>query len=98
MRELLFSHQQTLGAEQVRHHAASAGVADPQWQQCLADSTIDERIKAQRTIADALGVQATPTFFVGTFDAEGAVRVRLRITGSRPLSVFKDAIEIVSRH
>jgi len=48
----------------------------------------EARIEADVAVGRALGVMATPTFFVGRWQPEGAVVLERRINGAQPLAVF----------
>lgn len=63
---------------------------------CLANSS-EKQVAADVEQAKLLGVTATPSFLVGLLDADGAMRVRKRLTGARPFQEFEMAIESVIR-
>jgi protein-disulfide isomerase len=60
------------------------------FEQCMAGPA-SERVQRDISYGAALSVTGTPTFFVGTIDGDGALRVTHRVTGAQTLATF-DAI------
>lgn len=63
---------------------------------CLTHSS-EKQVAADVEQAKVLGVTATPSFFVGLVNANGAMRVLKRLTGARPLQDFETAVESALR-
>ena len=94
MHARLFADPKSLGANDLRLHAAAVGLDAREFEQCLA--TGKHAAKIQRDVADGqkAGVRGTPTFFVGLTEADGqTVKVTTMLVGAQPYAVFREAIE-----
>jgi protein-disulfide isomerase len=94
MHARLFSNQQALGEEDLLRSADAIALDRPQFARCLAE---DGAADVQADIAEGsrLGVNSTPTFFLGTFERDGSIRLVKRINGAAPFQQFADLIEAV---
>ena len=73
--------------------ATEIGVNEAIFADCL-EGRMQQAIRADLSEASRLGVQATPSFFVGQVEPGGAtITLRKRISGLQPYSVFKDTID-----
>jgi len=66
------------------------------FQGCLEGPAARERIERDTTVAQRLGLQATPSFAVAIIDERGRGNVKKIIRGAQPLSVFETVINDVS--
>ena len=60
------------------------------------DEVVDARLAADREIAEALGLAATPSFAVGLLRGEDTIEVRRVITGARATQIFVEAVAEVA--
>jgi protein-disulfide isomerase len=72
MHDKLFAHQAELGAEDFKRHAASLGLDLARFEAALASEALRARVEADRQLAQALGVNGTPSFFVNGRKLVGA--------------------------
>jgi len=93
MRARLFANPQTLG--QVESHAAAVGADLAQFEKCMAAGRFAEQIRRDLAQAQAAGVEGTPTFMLGTIDAQGQVKVERMIRGAQPFANFKSQIDAI---
>jgi protein-disulfide isomerase len=78
MRLSMFSGQSRWGSSSFPHevwakYAASAGVDVDEWRSCLNARTHRGAVEADRKLGVRMGVDATPTIFVGNRKIVGAV-------------------------
>jgi len=96
MHDRLFSNQGVL-APQYLPDKANGLVADTAtYKTCLESSTHASDIRADQAIAEAAGVRATPTFFIGTLDPKTKLLKNARkIVGAKAYGVFQEALDEV---
>jgi protein-disulfide isomerase len=96
LRHALFAHQQALSPPDLIRHGQLIGIDMARFRSCLDDKQL---LRIRQDIAEGvrLGVDSTPTFFVGRISADGTVQIKLRITGALPFDVFRDAVDDVAR-
>jgi protein-disulfide isomerase/rhodanese-related sulfurtransferase len=61
----IYNHQTDLTDDGLKRDAAAIGLDQSKFDQCLASGAAAERVKRDREDGKALGVNATPTFFIG---------------------------------
>ena len=93
MHEKLFGHQQALSAADLARYAQEAGLEPNAFKQCFDADTHGAKIRKDLADAQAAGITATPTFFLGFAEGGGKVKVVRRIQGAQPYPVFKAAID-----
>lgn len=72
MNRLLFEHGNSLTEERFTALARSAGVRDVgAFEECLADSTADQRVSRDLAVADSLHIVGTPTLFIDGMRYDG---------------------------
>ena len=81
--DTIYSHQADLSEEELKRDAAEIGLDVNQFGRCLTGSAGAARVKRDREDGKALGVNATPTFFIG----------RQVITGAPDLDEFSQRID-----
>lgn len=69
--ELLHLHSDHLGGHDLRRYAAQVGLDPEGFEDCMADPTWGDRVRADRLDGLAAGVIATPTFFVNGLMVRG---------------------------
>jgi protein-disulfide isomerase/uncharacterized membrane protein len=73
---LLFANQKQLAEEDLRRHAASAGLDLPRLDACLSSGEASAIVDADTAEGKALGVDGTPTFFVNGHYVDAPERLR----------------------
>lgn len=90
----LFSAPGTHTPDQLVARATEAGLDIPAFKACIASGRMTAAVRASAAIADKLGADGTPTFFLGTRDlATNQVHVVKMIDGAQPFSSFQSAID-----
>ena len=73
--------------------ATNIGMDEAMFTDCL-EGRMEQTVRADLSEASRLGVQATPSFFLGQVEPGGAdITLRKRISGLQPYAVFKDTID-----
>ncbi len=83
MYEVLLANQQALEDDDLQSYASQVGVELEPWSTCMESGTPAAGIEADMALAQQIGVQATPTFYVN-----GIV-----VAGAQPYSRFADIID-----
>lgn len=93
MHDRLFANQQQLSPADLIAHAKEIGLDSQMFAACLDThkSLVNDDVK----LAGEMGVQSTPTFLIGTINADGTVRVTKKIVGARSVEVFRQALNDV---
>lgn len=91
-----FAHQQGLQSDRLREAAEGLGLDMRVFGRCTGGEAAD-RIARNMALAEQLDVSGTPTWFVGTVDAEGIVKPVDRITGLGPVDVYANAIDRITK-
>ena len=73
MVDKIYSRQYDLGIEGLERDAAELGLDQPRFNQCLASGAMAGRVRQDVEDGRALGVRATPTFFIGQKMIEGVL-------------------------
>lgn len=94
MHDRLFSNQQALAPGDLVAHAQAVGLDPAVFQQCLDSGRTAAKVRKDFAEGREAGIGGTPTFFLGTIDDTGSsMKVIAVITGARPFSSFKAAID-----
>ncbi|HEU4522359.1 MAG TPA: DsbA family protein [Thermoanaerobaculia bacterium] len=93
MHDQLFANQKQLGVEDLQRHAATLGLDAPRFQQCLDSGRFGDAIRKDIREANSAGISGTPTFLIGTVNADGTVQVKRKLVGAKPYSEFRTAID-----
>jgi protein-disulfide isomerase len=93
MHDLLFSKPGAFSRVDLMSHARLIGLDEAPFNTCLDAEDAAARIRASMLEATRLDVTSTPTFFLGSRDERGNVRIRRRINGGHPYVTFRTAIE-----
>ena len=90
----LFANQTALGLNDIFERAKKFGIDVQKLSECLSSEKYAEDIRKGMAEAQQLGVQATPTFFLGFIGSNGdAVSVEKRIVGAAPYEVFRTDLD-----
>jgi rhodanese-related sulfurtransferase len=71
--EKLYAEQADLSVDALKRYARELGLDQSRFNQCLDSGETDSRVKQDLADGRALGVRATPTFFIGQKRIEGAM-------------------------
>jgi protein-disulfide isomerase len=90
----LFSAPGTHTPDQLVARATEAGLDVPAFQACIASGRPTAAIRASVALAEQLGADGTPAFYLGTRDLSNQhVHVVKMIDGAQPYSAFQQAID-----
>lgn len=93
MHEQLFAEPTALDLPDLSARARKIGLDEAAFQRCLDSGETAERIRQDMQIARRLGVNSTPSFFLGTVKADGTIDLVTKINGARPFDEFESAVE-----
>lgn len=96
MHERLFASPAALAAEGLSESAKAVGLDSDRFQSCLAGEASD-KVASDMAVGRQLGVNATPTFFVGVIRPDGSIDLMKRLNGVVTVDDFQDAIAEVSK-
>lgn len=91
-KEALFQNQRQLDSGLYPKLAATIGLETSDYERCLQDAVLQQEIDRDLQYGQSIGVNGTPTFFIGRVDGNTLVKSR-RIIGSQPLASFTSAID-----
>ena len=91
MHTYLFAHQADLGKSPWLSAAAELKLTGDSFEDCLARRD-QSQIDADVAEASRLGMRSTPSFVLGRKRPDGTIALAMRISGSRPFDVFRDAL------
>lgn len=89
MHDRFFSNPKDLSEPAIRSLATAAGLDEPSFLSCLSDDSVARRISIEKDATAALGISATPTFFLGTVQPHDLLRVTNVVSGARPVEEFE---------
>jgi len=92
MGDALFAHQRQLGEPLYLKLAADLKLDVAAFKSCLADPKQKAEVDADRAYGNQIGVEGTPTLYIGRVQGNRLVDVR-EIVGAQPPAVFASAIE-----
>lgn len=93
MHDSLFAKQNAIRDVDMPGRAQELGLDKVKFSECLSSDRYTDEINKSAAEAQKMGIQGTPTFFVGKVDPSGEVTNLRMIIGTRPYDVFKSAIE-----
>lgn len=95
MYRMLFSSPEALEPSALNQAAVTLGLNLSSYAECLSGQAADT-IEADVQLGRSLGVNSTPTFFVGVIEPDSSIRLEKRLTGAVPLEQFREVISDVS--
>jgi protein-disulfide isomerase len=94
MHDRLFDNQKAMGPEDLKGHAKALGLEMAAFERCLDGGEAAAGIRKDIADAQRLGVQGTPTFFVGRTDkGKPEIKVLRAIRGAQPYANFKAVLD-----
>lgn len=92
MHDRLFANQNRLGVALYEELAKKMNLNMASFQACLKDAKQAEKIEKDLSYGQSLGIDGTPSFFIGRIEGKKLVDVK-QIVGAQPPAVFSQAIE-----
>lgn len=93
MHDSLFAKQNAIRDVDMPGRAQDLGLDTAKFAECLSSNRYTDEINKGAADAQRMGIQGTPTFFVGKIDPNGEVTNLKMIVGAIPYETFKSAIE-----
>jgi protein-disulfide isomerase len=93
MHDSLFAKQNALSAPAVLDRAQTLGLDKEKFNECLSSEKYTADIQKSVSEAQKMGIDGTPTFFLGVVGPDGDVTVEKRLQGAAPFDVFKTEID-----
>lgn len=94
MHDALFAKQNALSTPALLDRAQTLGLDQTKFSECLSSERYTEEIQKGAADAQKMGIEGTPTFFLGTVGSNGdVVNVDKRFVGTAPYDVFKSEID-----
>jgi len=92
MHDSLFAKQNALSAPALLDRAKTLDLDNGKFAECLSSDKFTEDIRKSVSYAQTLGIEGTPTFFIGTIDGD-TVNIKKAIQGGPPFEVFKTSLD-----
>jgi protein-disulfide isomerase len=93
MHDSLFAKQNALSAPALLDHAQTLGLDTAKFTECQSSDKYTAEIQRSVSEAQKMGIEGTPTFFLGVVEPSGDVTIDKRFQGTAPFDVFKTAID-----
>jgi protein-disulfide isomerase len=94
MHDSIFAKQAALSDPALLDRAKTLGLDETKFNECLSSGKAADDIRKSVTEAQRLGIQGTPTFFLGTISPDGGVvSIGKIIFGAHPYEEFKSALD-----
>lgn len=94
MQALTFGDQQHLDDEALRDRAAKAGLDLSRFDKCI-QGDVASRVRSDEQAGKRMLVAGTPTFFFGTIQSDGRVKILKRMSGAVPIDQFAATVDAV---
>jgi len=92
MHDRIFQSPKDLAAPSLLRRARELELDVPRFEKCVASGQ-KAQIEGDASEAKRFGLSGTPAFLLGSFQADGSVRVTKKIIGSQPFATFKEAVD-----
>lgn len=95
MHDLIFTNQQKMRPRDFIGHAEALDLDTDDFEDCLDSEAVAQQVRDDLALGQQLGVQGTPSFFVGLTDPDNpdVVVASHFIRGAQPYRVFQETIE-----
>ena len=94
MHDTLLGDAASLSPADIDQRASQLGMDVPKLDQCISSDRFADIIQRSINEASAMQVSGTPTFIIGTLDADGnLMSVKKTVVGASPFEAFKAAID-----
>jgi protein-disulfide isomerase len=96
MHDSLFANQTALSDPALLDRAKTLGLDASRFNECFSSDKYSGELRKGMAEAQGLGIDGTPTFYIGTIDPSGdVVNISKRIVGAHPYEVFQSALDEV---
>lgn len=92
MHDALFTSDRPLGPERFEAVARELKLDGEAFRACLQEADTQKAVESDLSYGQGLGVQGTPTFFIGRMK-DGQLVSPQRITGAQPFATFAEVID-----
>jgi len=90
----LFANQTALGLKDISDRAQGLGIDVDKLSECLSSDKYTDGIQKSMIEAQKLGIDGTPTFFLGVIgENSDVVKIEKAIKGPSPFAVFKTSLD-----
>jgi protein-disulfide isomerase len=90
----LFANQAALGLNDISDRARGLGIDVEKLSECLSSDKYTDDIRKSVSEAQTLGIEGTPTFFIGVIAENGdVVKIEKAIKGGVSFEVFKTILD-----
>jgi protein-disulfide isomerase len=93
MHDRMFDKPMKLTEQELRETASQLGLDLTVYDSCRAEPTAAQLVEADRSEAETLKITGTPTFFFGTVEPDGRIRVTDVLSGAKPVANFKAILD-----
>jgi len=93
MHDSLFAKQNALSAPALLDRAQTLGLDKEKFTECQSSDKYTADIQKSVSEAQRMGIDGTPTFFLGIVEPSGDVTIEKRLQGAAPFDVFKTEID-----
>ncbi|MCS0401179.1 DsbA family protein [Vibrio diabolicus] len=95
MREMLFNNAKDLGEELYQKAAIDLSLNIEEFNKCMEDQSIADKIEQDMTLGKSLGIRGTPTFLIGRVENDQLVEPQI-VVGAQGYAVFESLLEGLS--
>lgn len=95
MHDLIFANQKKMRPRDFANYAEELDLDEDDYEDCIESERFAQQVRDDLALGQRLGVQGTPSFFVGLTDPANPDKVIAShfIRGAQPFSAFEQAIE-----
>lgn len=94
MHDALFAHQNALSPPAITSYAQSLGMDASKFTTCISTDRYADAIQQSAQYAEQIGVRGTPSFFIGTLDADGhELKIVRALRGAYTYDAFRAALD-----
>ena len=92
MHDKIFANHQAMTVADLKQHARVLGLSAARFDTCVESDQYAKEVNKDLADGQAVGVQGTPTFFVGLTGKDNTIQA-IPIGGARPYAVFKQTFD-----
>lgn len=93
MHDSLFAKQNALSVPALLDRAQTLGLDTAKFTECQSSEKYTEDIQKSVSEAQKMGIDGTPTFFLGVVESSGDVTISKRFAGTAPFDVFQSELD-----
>ena len=93
MHDRLFVNPKATDVETLAGQAAAIGIDTASFRACMDRERHADEVRETVKLGNAIGVNGTPTFLIGTIGPDDKFKTLKMIAGAKPYAAFKDAID-----